>query len=184
MHQRRVSSPSVSAALQWLAAHPPPDGARLCLLHGDYGLHHMLFQQDRITALLDWEHASLGDPARDLVQIRRQLTQFVAWRRFMRWYREAGGPNVPVGELELLRGVFSRQRGDHHAGRARIPVRAAVSRADQVPGAGLELPAPLCPPVHGRGGARLELTPRRRPSADTIDLKRLLNSPLCDGCER
>jgi aminoglycoside phosphotransferase (APT) family kinase protein len=94
MHQKGVSSPSVSAALQWLAAHPPPDGGRLCLLHGDYGLHNMLFKDERMTALLDWEHASLGDPARDLVQIRRQLTQFVAWPQFMRWYREAGGPDV------------------------------------------------------------------------------------------
>jgi aminoglycoside phosphotransferase (APT) family kinase protein len=94
MHQRSVTSPSIAAAMQWLAAHPPDDGGRLCLLHGDYGLHNMLFKDDRMTALLDWEHASLGDPARDLVQIRRQLTQFVAWPQFMRWYREAGGPDV------------------------------------------------------------------------------------------
>ena len=99
MHQKRVTSPSISAALQWLAAHPPPDGGRLCLLHGDYGLHNMLFENHRMTALLDWEHASLGDPARDLVQIRRQLTQFVAWPRFMRWYREAGGPDVADDSL-------------------------------------------------------------------------------------
>jgi aminoglycoside phosphotransferase (APT) family kinase protein len=94
MSLKQVTSPSITAGLEWLAAHLPGDRARLCLLHGDYGLHNMLFQDGRMTALLDWEHASPGDPARDLVQIRRQLAQFLPWSQFMQWYREAGGPEV------------------------------------------------------------------------------------------
>lgn len=94
VRQKGVVSPATTAGLQWLGTNFPAGRTPLCLLHGDFGLHNMLFQEGRLTALLDWEHACLGDPARDLVQIRRQLREFVPWSRFMDWYREAGGPDV------------------------------------------------------------------------------------------
>jgi aminoglycoside phosphotransferase (APT) family kinase protein len=87
-------SPAIAAGLQWLSANIPETPNELSVVHGDYGIHNMLFQDDRMTALLDWEHASLGHPARDLVQIRRQLSRDVEWSRFMQWYREGGAPDV------------------------------------------------------------------------------------------
>ncbi|WP_213571481.1 phosphotransferase family protein [Rhodococcus sp. USK13] len=43
---------------------PEPDAATL--LHGDYRLDNVLVEDGRITAVLDWEMATLGDPLTDL----------------------------------------------------------------------------------------------------------------------
>lgn len=51
---------------QFLAANTPEQGpARV--VHGDYGLHNCLIGDDcRISAVLDWEISTLGDPLADL----------------------------------------------------------------------------------------------------------------------
>jgi aminoglycoside phosphotransferase (APT) family kinase protein len=36
------------------------------LLHGDYWKNNLLWENDRIAAILDWEDAALGDPMSDL----------------------------------------------------------------------------------------------------------------------
>ncbi len=48
-----------------LAARVPPSGAP-AIVHGDYRLDNVLVLDDRITAVLDWEMATLGDPLTDL----------------------------------------------------------------------------------------------------------------------
>lgn len=41
--------------------------ARLC--HGDLGPHNLLREGGRVTGLIDWDHACLGDPAIDLAPL-------------------------------------------------------------------------------------------------------------------
>jgi aminoglycoside phosphotransferase (APT) family kinase protein len=44
-----------------------PDSPAPAIVHGDYRLDNLLFDQaDRITAVLDWEMSTLGDPLTDL----------------------------------------------------------------------------------------------------------------------
>ena len=37
-----------------------------CLLHGDYWAQNLLWEQGRITGVLDWEDAAIGDPLSDV----------------------------------------------------------------------------------------------------------------------
>ncbi|MEO8296398.1 MAG: phosphotransferase family protein [Burkholderiales bacterium] len=50
---------------RWLVAHAPV-APRVGIVHGDYRLGNFLAQDGRITGLLDWELAHVGDPHDDL----------------------------------------------------------------------------------------------------------------------
>jgi aminoglycoside phosphotransferase (APT) family kinase protein len=59
--------PAVTEAAGWLAAHLPAEGAP-ALIHNDFKFDNVIFNAglDRITGVLDWEMATLGDPLMDL----------------------------------------------------------------------------------------------------------------------
>jgi aminoglycoside phosphotransferase (APT) family kinase protein len=99
-------SPALLEVEQWLRRNIPRDETTPCLLHGDVGFHNILFDGGHITALLDWEMAHLGSPAKDLSQVYAMVSAIVDWDLFMRWYTEAGGPHVPVPRLAYFK-VFS-----------------------------------------------------------------------------
>ena len=81
-------------ARQWLLDHvgDVTPSSRLCLLQGDVGLHNMLVVGDRFTALVDWEAATIGPPARELAAVWPAATALMAWDDFADAYRRAGGP--------------------------------------------------------------------------------------------
>ena len=86
--------PSVPMARRWLLDHVGdvvPSGP-LCLLQGDVGLHNMLVEGDRLTALVDWEAATIGPPVRELAAAWPAATALMAWDDFTDAYRDAGGP--------------------------------------------------------------------------------------------
>jgi len=86
--------PSVPMARRWLLDHVGdvvPSGP-LCLLQGDVGLHNMLVEGDRLTALVDWEAATMGPPVRELAAAWPAATALMAWDDFTDAYGEAGGP--------------------------------------------------------------------------------------------
>lgn len=61
--------PRVHAMHDYLSANKPPDG-KVRLVHGDFGVHNCLvLPEGRISAVLDWEVASLGDPLSDLAYL-------------------------------------------------------------------------------------------------------------------
>jgi aminoglycoside phosphotransferase (APT) family kinase protein len=51
---------------EWLLAHRPRTDERV-IVHGDFGFHNLLVTRDRVTAVLDWELATIGDPLVDLI---------------------------------------------------------------------------------------------------------------------
>jgi aminoglycoside phosphotransferase (APT) family kinase protein len=58
--------PVIVLAAEWLRAHLPT-AERIVLVHGDYRSGNFLYDDaGRITAILDWELAHLGDPHEDL----------------------------------------------------------------------------------------------------------------------
>ena len=98
-----LSGPPIAAvplARQWLLDHVGdvvPAG-RLCLLQGDVGLHNMLIEGDRLTALVDWEAATIGPPARELAGAWPAATALMTWPEFVAAYRAAGGPGEATDE--------------------------------------------------------------------------------------
>ena len=66
--------PVMSLATQWLADNMP-ETAELVVTHGDYRTGNYLFEEDtgRITALLDWELARIGDFHEDLGWVLMQV---------------------------------------------------------------------------------------------------------------
>lgn len=63
--QRLVRDPIVEEAFSWVAARPP-DPVDPALVHGDYRIGNTMLRNERITAVVDWELAYLGDPRFDL----------------------------------------------------------------------------------------------------------------------
>jgi aminoglycoside phosphotransferase (APT) family kinase protein len=59
--------PSVNEAGAWLASHMPAEGAP-SLIHNDFKFDNVIFDPslERITGVLDWEMATVGDPLMDL----------------------------------------------------------------------------------------------------------------------
>jgi aminoglycoside phosphotransferase (APT) family kinase protein len=71
----RRAVPLVEFATRWLRRNLPAPPARLALVQGDTGPGQFLFEMHgagapRVTAIIDWEFAHLGDPVLDLAQIR------------------------------------------------------------------------------------------------------------------
>ena len=58
--------PLLGALLAWLEVNVPEAEAPVRLLWADAGPHNLLVSEGRITGLLDWELAHLGDPLEDL----------------------------------------------------------------------------------------------------------------------
>jgi aminoglycoside phosphotransferase (APT) family kinase protein len=56
--------PDLDAAAAWLRANVP-EMPRASLIHGDFGIHNVLFAPDppaRLLAIVDWETSTIGDP--------------------------------------------------------------------------------------------------------------------------
>ncbi|MBC8740071.1 phosphotransferase [Paraburkholderia sp. UCT31] len=60
--------PAVDALIEWLPAHCPAESDRPSLVHGDFRLDNLIFEQNAPTvrAILDWELSTLGNPLADL----------------------------------------------------------------------------------------------------------------------
>ncbi|MFA7554238.1 MAG: phosphotransferase family protein [Spongiibacteraceae bacterium] len=88
-HQhRREPLPVMNYLFRWLKANIPTP-VRLSLVHGDLRPGNFLYQGDKITALLDWEMAHIGDPAEDITWIYRELwspQRFLSFEDFVASY--------------------------------------------------------------------------------------------------
>jgi aminoglycoside phosphotransferase (APT) family kinase protein len=62
---RTEPEPVLVDALCWLE-HNLPEQRRTTVIHGDYRSGNIIFGEDRINAVLDWEFARIGDPTSDL----------------------------------------------------------------------------------------------------------------------
>ena len=67
VHAKTDELPAMVSTAAWLAANMPPDGAA-ALIHNDFKFDNLVFdaQLANVTAVLDWEMATLGDPLMDL----------------------------------------------------------------------------------------------------------------------
>jgi aminoglycoside phosphotransferase (APT) family kinase protein len=96
------ASPALEAVCAWLIANVPQTAATACLLHCDYGPHNALVEGHRVTALLDWESARIGDPAEDLAFYLERTAGKVDREEAIRWYEEAGGQRIDEFRLRYF----------------------------------------------------------------------------------
>jgi len=59
---------AMDTLMTWLSDNLPADDGQVSLIHGDYRLDNVIFQQDGVkaSAVLDWELSTLGHPLADL----------------------------------------------------------------------------------------------------------------------
>jgi aminoglycoside phosphotransferase (APT) family kinase protein len=122
---RMEPHPALAFAFAWLKTHAPT-APRISLIHGDYRFGNFLYEDTRITALLDWEMAHLGDPAEDIAWAYRALwtpEMHLTLDQFLTSYSEAGGPEIAPENL-----LFYRLFGE--VKHAVISLNAARSFAD------------------------------------------------------
>lgn len=97
--------PELEVVLRWLREHARP-ARRTVLVHGDFKPGNALVDGDRISTMLDWETAHLGDPLEDLgwitnpVRAREHQIQGL-WERadIVAAYSAATGHSVDEEEL-------------------------------------------------------------------------------------
>jgi aminoglycoside phosphotransferase (APT) family kinase protein len=97
-------SPRLAAVVAWLHANVPPHETAQ-IIHGDVGLHNCLADRGRLTAVLDWERAHLGDPTEDLAYLRPSIEPHYSWPAFLEAYVAAGGRR-PDPEVERFYTVW------------------------------------------------------------------------------
>ncbi|MDI3258134.1 MAG: phosphotransferase family protein [Sinobacteraceae bacterium] len=94
-------SRTIDIAMDWLERRIDRVSGPKAVLHNDLGFHNFLVDGERLSAILDWELAHIGNPAADLGYARDWVSQMIPWSRFMQAYREAGGPEVDAATLDF-----------------------------------------------------------------------------------
>ena len=64
-HNRTRELRALDEVTAWLGAHRPESGPAT-IVHGDYRLGNVMFTGDRLSAIFDWELATIGDPLADV----------------------------------------------------------------------------------------------------------------------
>jgi aminoglycoside phosphotransferase (APT) family kinase protein len=87
-HNATRAIPAVDEVTRWLAANVPESGPAT-IVHGDYRLGNVMFTGDRLSAIFDWELATIGDPLADVGYLLATWTQ-------------AGDPETMVASLTTV----------------------------------------------------------------------------------
>ena len=91
----------MDCAYDWLRANLHLADGHRALVHRDVGAHNMLVAEGKVTALLDWERCTTGNPAEDLGCIYYMVGQMIDWDRFMARYEEVAGFRVPREQIDF-----------------------------------------------------------------------------------
>ena len=94
-------SPLVDFAYAWARQQAQRDRGAVAVVHGDVGPYNFLVDNDRLTAILDWEFAHVGDPAEDLGIVRIYAEDALEWNEFLAIYASAGGPDISEHRVRL-----------------------------------------------------------------------------------
>jgi aminoglycoside phosphotransferase (APT) family kinase protein len=92
--------PVLSLTARWLERHRPPL-TKEAVVHGDFRIGNVMFDEQGLTGVLDWELAHLGDPLEDL-----------GWLAVRAW--RFGNDDRPIGGLcsrEEFWALYEREGG-------------------------------------------------------------------------
>lgn len=122
----------IELAFAWLDANQPDPDGPVVLAHGDAGPGNFLFEDGRLTALIDWELAHLGDPMGDLAwfSMRCVMEPVPDFAASLQDYVKAGG--FPIDRARILYHrvlVSTRVVVIRHRNVTGEPAHAIVSRA-------------------------------------------------------
>jgi aminoglycoside phosphotransferase (APT) family kinase protein len=82
-------SPSIEHVFHWLIKNVPTDELPPRFLHCGYANHNILIHNGRVSGILDWESAQIGDPAEDLSYFLQSTAGHIDPAQARRWYEEA-----------------------------------------------------------------------------------------------
>lgn len=124
-----IPRPLARFGVEWLRRHAPASVSRIALLHGDAGIANFLFEGDRITSLIDWEWAHLGDPMEDLgsLCVHASFSPSGDWPALLPHYEKSCG--IPV-DLEKVR--YYRVHNLARSVLALAPIRERLDARDPV----------------------------------------------------
>lgn len=103
------ADPLVEFSLAWLRNNLPDAPEPAILVHGDAGVGNFLFENGRMTALLDWELSHFGDPMEDLAwfTMRSVMEPVPDMPERMREYEAASGRPIDVQRILYYRVLIS-----------------------------------------------------------------------------
>lgn len=93
---------TISAALDWMRTNVGCVDDRRTIVHNDMIFHNILAKDGSITAVLDWEQASIGHPGEDLGYCLPAVSLATDWAKFMAAYAAAGGPAISQTEIDFF----------------------------------------------------------------------------------
>lgn len=127
-------------ALRWLRAHRPAASGRRCLVHGDFRVGRMVFDDAGVAAVIDWDGARVGDPLEDLAWFclrtwrhgRDALAAggLAARAPFLDAWREASGLAVDLDALGWWSVLGTFRRGLELLDQARAHIDGTVRDLD------------------------------------------------------
>jgi aminoglycoside phosphotransferase (APT) family kinase protein len=88
--------PIVRMSLDWLEANVPDYDGPVVLVQGDTGPGNFMYENGKVTAVVDWELAHLGDPMDDIAWLSLRTVQdtFTHFPDRMREYEELSGHKI------------------------------------------------------------------------------------------
>jgi aminoglycoside phosphotransferase (APT) family kinase protein len=108
--------PVLDLAERWLRERAPAS-ARRSLVHGDFRVGNVVFDEGGARSILDWELAKIGDPVEDLGWLCTRAWRFGRDERpagglgsreeLLAAYRDAGGPEVDPAHLRYWEALGS-----------------------------------------------------------------------------
>lgn len=101
--------PALHNLFNWLLANVPASDAAPTLVHGDIGFHNLLIADGRLSSVLDWEFAHIGDPAEDIGYIKSGVGNQLDWPKFLAEYAQAGG-TIPDPRRVLYYEIWAHVR--------------------------------------------------------------------------
>ena len=103
--------PLIELAFAWLRANIPDVTGPVVIVQGDTGPGNFLYEDGRVTAVLDWELAHLGDPHDDLAWVSQRAVQepFTYFPDRLGDYARAGGRELDLDRIRYYR-VFASLR--------------------------------------------------------------------------
>ncbi|MDO8388901.1 MAG: phosphotransferase family protein [Actinomycetota bacterium] len=122
--------PMLQLALDWLRANVPTATGPIVVVQGDTGPGNFMYEDGKVTAIVDWELAHLGDPMDDVawVQLRSLQDPFGDLDALFTEYAEVSGNALDAGRIRYYRvlaeakimvmghGVSVRERSDGEGG--------------------------------------------------------------------
>ncbi len=121
---RTPDAPDFESVMDWLGDNSPPDSSDSCIIHNDFKFDNIVLDSSnplKITGILDWEMATIGDPLMDIgssmgywvqkddsseMQAMRTLPTHLEGamtrRQYMNYYSEISGR--PLKNIEFYRG--------------------------------------------------------------------------------